>query len=117
MKLPFDPRYNAQQALAVQPNKNVDHNDPESLRKVCRQFEEAFVQQMFKQMRATVPEGGLFDNGNDYQIYRDMMDAQIAQSVAQRGELGIGDMLYNQLSRSLEQVEDEASEEVVSEDD
>ena len=99
MTMPIDTAFNARQALAIQPDRNVNPKDAAGLKRTCRQFEAVFVQNMLKHMRATVPEGGLFEKGNDYQMYRDMLDAQIAKEAADRGTFGIGDQLYNHFKK------------------
>ncbi len=69
----------------------------EDLRKACAGFEAVFLNKLLQSMRRTVPESGLLDGGLQEDIYRGMFDERLAQAMAQRG-IGIGDMLYRQLS-------------------
>lgn len=71
--------------------------DPEALRRSCQKFEAIFIQQLFKGMRATVPEGGLQENDNSIQIYHDLMDQQVAEEMARHQGLGIAEVLFRQL--------------------
>ncbi|MDA3921280.1 MAG: flagellar assembly peptidoglycan hydrolase FlgJ [Salinisphaera sp.] len=65
-------------------------------KQVAKQFEAMFLQQMLKSMRKAIPKSGLLKSaaGDDYQ---QMMDAQWAQTLAQRG-IGLADMLTRQLN-------------------
>ncbi|MEJ2200548.1 MAG: rod-binding protein [Desulfuromonadaceae bacterium] len=77
--------------------KATDRQDTEALRKNCQEFEAIFVQSMFKAMRSTVPDGGLFPKGMAEDAFRDMLDLEIAKTTASQGTLGIADALFRQL--------------------
>ena len=68
-----------------------------SLRQVAADFESLFVNQMFQAMRRTVPESKLFAQNSGEKMFRDMLDQQWASGLANRGGVGIGDMLYQQM--------------------
>ena len=54
---------------------------------------------MYKQMRATVPEGGLFGKkSNALEIFEDMRDTEMMNAAAKSGGIGIADMMYQQLT-------------------
>jgi len=55
-------------------------------------FEAIFVRQMLSTMRSSSLGEGLFE-GQGMQQFRDMQDAKIAESLAQRGVFGIAQML------------------------
>lgn len=68
------------------------------LKKACQEFEALFVQNMFKQMRASVPESGLLEASAGHDLYRDMIDIEVARQAAHgANRLGIADALYLQL--------------------
>ena len=67
------------------------------LRDACEGFEEMFLDLMYKQMRATVPEDGLFGDSNADKILESMRDDQMMKQVAASGGVGLADMLYKQL--------------------
>jgi flagellar protein FlgJ len=72
-------------------------DDPEALRRSCQQFEAIFIQQLFKGMRATVPAGGLLENDRSIELYQNLMDQQVAETMARKQGLGIGEALLRQL--------------------
>ena len=51
-------------------------------------------------MRDTVPKSGFMDGKNGEEIYRSMMDQEIAKSMAEKRESGISDMLFKQLNKA-----------------
>ncbi|MFT4561023.1 MAG: flagellar protein FlgJ [Gammaproteobacteria bacterium] len=63
---------------------------------VAKEFEALFIQQMLKAAREASVEGGLF-NSRDLKLFREMMDSQIALSMADQGGLGFADVLRGQL--------------------
>ncbi|GAB4165824.1 MAG: hypothetical protein Tsb0017_07980 [Geothermobacteraceae bacterium] len=69
------------------------------LKKACQEFEALFVQNMFKQMRASVPDSGLLEAAAGRDIYRDMVDVEVARQAATgQNSLGIAEALYRQLA-------------------
>jgi flagellar protein FlgJ len=70
---------------------------PEALRAVAKQFEAVFIQMMLSSMRtASLGDGSLLDNDQSL-LYRDMFDHQVALTMAEKGQLGLADMLVQQL--------------------
>lgn len=94
----IDPSLLLQQTPKTTDSKAADKQDPEALRKTCQQFEAIFVQSMFKAMRATVPDGGLFPKGMAEEAFQDLMDMEVAKAAAEQGRMGLGDSLFRQLS-------------------
>lgn len=74
--------------------------DPEKLMEVCREFESLFLDMMLKQMRKTVPDGGLVEKSFAREMYESMQDEEIAKDMAKGGGIGLAQELYNQLSRT-----------------
>ena len=73
--------------------------EAKKLREACQGFEAMFLSMMYKQMRATVPESELFGKkSNAIEIFEDMRDTELMNSVAKSGGIGIADMMYKQLS-------------------
>lgn len=79
--------------------KKVPRTQDESLRMVTRQFEAIFLQELLKEMRNTTLDSGLFGKDRASQMYQDMHDEALSARMAETGELGIGKMLYAELSR------------------
>jgi flagellar protein FlgJ len=78
--------------------KNENQNKQE-LKKACQQFESIFLSYMLKSMRATVPDGGLFERGVTYDIVQSMHDEALAEEISQNGGIGLAKQLYEQLSK------------------
>ncbi|MDJ0782883.1 MAG: rod-binding protein [Desulfosarcinaceae bacterium] len=64
------------------------------LKQACDSFEALFLQQMLKQMRATIPKDGMFSGGSAEQMYSEMLDAELGQEMAAGGGLGISRLLF-----------------------
>ncbi len=75
--------------------------DRESLEKSCRDFEALFLQSLFQSMRKTVPESKLFEENTSTDIYRDMLDMEIANKIAQQQSIGLAEQMYRQMERHL----------------
>ncbi len=71
----------------------------DELKKVCRDFESIFVNQLMQQMRRTIPKEGLLGGGKAEEIYTTMQDAEMAKNISQQRGIGLADVLYRQLSR------------------
>jgi murein DD-endopeptidase MepM/ murein hydrolase activator NlpD len=68
------------------------------LKKVSQEFESVFIAYMLKVMRETIDESGLLEEGFGKSIYTELFDQEVSRSMAQRGALGIGDLLYRNLT-------------------
>ncbi len=72
------------------------------LKKATQQFEGYFLHELLKEMRKTVPDDKLLgDEGHGQEIFRDMMDQTLSESMSSRGDLGMAKMMYDQLASSL----------------
>lgn len=70
------------------------------MKKACQDFESFFLSYLMKQMRSTVPQGGFLQDSRPQQIYRDMLDDSVAESVARSNKgIGLADMLYKNLQQ------------------
>jgi flagellar protein FlgJ len=73
-----------------------DPNSPEAISAVAQQVEALFLQMMLKSMRdATAAEE---TDSNEMGMYQDMFDKQVALSISQHADLGIGRLLKRQLA-------------------
>ncbi|MGI6227271.1 MAG: rod-binding protein [Peptococcales bacterium] len=72
--------------------------DNAKLMDACQQFESIFIHQMISQMRATIPEGGLFEKSQGEKIFQDMLDEKYAEKISQSGGFGLAKILYDQLA-------------------
>jgi peptidoglycan hydrolase FlgJ len=73
-----------------------DPNSPQAIGAVAQQVEALFLQMMLKSMR----DAGASDNpdSNEMGMYQDMFDKQVALTISQHQDLGIGRLLKRQLS-------------------
>ena len=72
-----------------------DPNSPEAINAVAQQVEALFLQMMLKSMRdASAAEA---NDSNEMGMYQDMFDKQVALSISQHADLGIGRLLKRQL--------------------
>jgi flagellar protein FlgJ len=75
----------------------------QALRKSCRDFEAIYTQEMYKAMRKTVPDGGIFDEKNMANgLYKEMLDMEIAKAAAAGKGNGIGEAMYQQMKGKIE---------------
>jgi len=73
------------------------------LRKASQQLEGAFVQQMYKSMRDTIPEGGMFDGGSGEQMFTGMMDEHVAADTPLKWQHGMSEAIYRQMRGAMHQ--------------
>jgi Rod binding domain-containing protein len=74
--------------------------DPsKAVRKTAEQFEAYFIQQMMKAMRDSIEKSDLVEGGS-IDMYQDLMDKEIALSMAKRGGMGLADMLERQMNQT-----------------
>ncbi|MGI6145108.1 MAG: rod-binding protein [Peptococcia bacterium] len=77
--------------------------DNAKLKQACQEIEAMFVQHMLKQMRATVPKGGLIPESMASKMYQEMLDAEYSKLIASspHHSLGIADLIYQQLKPQI----------------
>lgn len=77
--------------------------DKDELREAVRAVEAFFLSELLKTMRQSIPEGGLFPRSFAHETYEAMLDEQYAEKMAHVGGIGLGDLLYDQLSRHIDE--------------
>ncbi|SHN69416.1 rod-binding protein [Desulfovibrio litoralis] len=85
---------------ALRSNLVPEQSKEKKLREACEGFESIFIQKMWEQMRKTVPKEGYL-HSKDEEIYQSMFDQEFAKKMSSAGGIGLGDMLYEQLSQQL----------------
>ncbi len=98
----MDPRIDSSALLSQAtpaPSKPHKGQNADKLRESAQQFEAIFIQQMFKEMRKTIPDDGLIQRGNADDIYAQMQDLEAAKITAQQGGIGLADMMMQQLMK------------------
>ncbi len=82
--------------------KRAAKEDPQQgLKAAAKQMEGLFVQMMLKSMRDASFKDGLF-NTQQSAMFTSMYDQQISQSIAERGSLGLGDVLVKQMGGEVD---------------
>lgn len=90
-------------ATLLKPESHKNHasapKDAElhKLRQSCREFEAIYINEMYKTMRKTVPESGLFEKDMANTLYQEMLDMEMARETAAGDGMGIGKAMYEQL--------------------
>lgn len=77
--------------------KDVQMSD-EKLREVADLYEKHFIKEMMKQMKASLPEGGLIKKNNAEDIFQDQLDDQYSAEWNKNGSFGISDLIFQQLT-------------------
>ena len=76
--------------------------EEKKLRTAVQEFEAFFLSQLLKEMRKTIPDGGLFeDDTQKEKIYNDLLDEDMSRYLAKGKGMGLAESLYRQMSRSL----------------
>lgn len=84
--------------MSVAPTNPVESEKSKSLRKAAGQLEGLFVQQLFKSMRETVPQGdGIVSGGAGEDIFTGLLDQHLAAETPKQWESGVAEALYRQL--------------------
>ncbi len=79
--------------LAEKTNKVTE----EKFREVSDLYENYFIREMMKQMRATVHESGFIKQNNAEKIFRDQLDDQYADQWGKAGGIGLSNLIHDQL--------------------
>lgn len=67
----------------------------EALKKATNGFETIFIKSLMTEMEKGTH---MFGSGSGSDIYQDLANQTLAENIGKRGSMGIGKMLYNQLS-------------------
>lgn len=89
---------NANQKLSA--IKNME-NSAEKTKLAAKEFESYFVSMMFKEMRKTVQEGGLIPKTQAEKIFEEMLDQKYSEKMAEKGGLGLSNMLIEKLGKKI----------------
>ena len=76
--------------------KGTAQHDQE-IEKAATQFEGLLVQEMIKEMWATVPKGGLLSGSSEEDTYQEMYRQALAQSIAENQSIGVKDVIIRDI--------------------
>jgi flagellar protein FlgJ len=95
----------------IDPRTASEGQNPQQLRQVAEELEGLFLGLLLKSMRSTVGEGGLFKEGTDAKMYKDMFDQEVGRALARRGGIGLADMIVrDQVLREASRINGKADE-------
>lgn len=69
----------------------------QKLKDVAKLYEKHFLGEMVKAMRGTVSESELIKSSQGEKIFKEQLDQQYVEKWGDKGGIGLGDMIYNQL--------------------
>jgi len=78
--------------------RRASSSDTNELREVCEEFESLFVKMMLDSMRATLSDDTLIPKNSGEKLFEDKLYDEYAKSMSKTADLGIADMMYDQLS-------------------
>jgi len=73
----------------------------ERLTRTARELEAVVITQLLDTMRASVPEGGLFEKSAADDIFRSMFDSELARKVAEKSPFGLADAIVERYGDRL----------------
>lgn len=90
--------------LIAERSKNGKQLSESEIQEVGRQFESLLLHQLLTTMRRSIPDSGLFGDSSAKDIYEDLFDQHIAETVSQGGQTGIAETIVEELRRQQSQV-------------
>jgi soluble lytic murein transglycosylase-like protein len=88
----------ASKVTAVERSKGVEEKSKLKLQKAVKDFEAMFVNYLLQNMRKTVQKADEGEKGFGGDLMQSMFDLEISRYVARGSSLGIGEMLYRQMT-------------------
>lgn len=81
--------------------KNGKISDEAKISELSRQFEAILLRQILQSAQKAVIKSDLLEESATSGIYKDMVNAQLADKLSQSGALGLGRVLAKDLTRQL----------------
>lgn len=79
--------------------------DDTKLKEACKEFEAYFVNYIFKQMQNSVysinKDGGIIKRNQGEEMFTEMLNEKYSAVAAEQGGIGLGNMMYKQLSKGI----------------
>jgi len=79
----------------------LETEDQKKLYASCQELESVFLSQVLNSMRSTLPEGGLLEKSFATETFESMLYDEYSKEASKTGSLGLGDIIYKQLSATL----------------
>ena len=96
---------------AAEPNmdaalRRLQSASPQDAKKAAEGFEAVFLTQFVSSMFQGIDTDGLFGGGSAEKMWQGFLTQHIAEAFAERGGIGIADMVLQQINQSSEGVND-----------
>jgi flagellar protein FlgJ len=78
---------------------NPHLTEQEKVREVARQFEAVLVRQILAEARKSLHEEGADESSATTELYQDLLNQTLADSISRSGTLGLASSLQSQLTR------------------
>ncbi|HAR61953.1 MAG: hypothetical protein DKM50_10785 [Candidatus Margulisiibacteriota bacterium] len=88
---------------SVSNSSDTKSNDLAKTEKATKEFEAYFINYMFKEMKKTIPQGGLFSKNDGEKIFEEMRDQKYAEMMANRGGIGLSRIMTEHLRANMSQ--------------
>ena len=84
-------------------SSSLKSSTDDELMEVCKQFESYFVEQVFKEMKKTVPQNEDMSNSSQSLIdyFGDNLIQEFAAESTEKNSLGLAQTLYEQMKRNV----------------
>lgn len=79
----------------------VETAESKKLHDACLDFEAILLNKLISTMRESIPDDGLFEKSFGEKMYQSMLDEEMASNMAHGKGIGIGELLYRQLSGAM----------------
>ncbi|MCZ6554280.1 MAG: rod-binding protein [SAR324 cluster bacterium] len=83
--------------LLVRDIPDPDGIEAERLKAAIQDFESLLIEQMLKQMRNSIPDGGLFSVNRGREIFNEMLDGEYARLMSSRGGFGLAEFMLSRM--------------------
>jgi flagellar protein FlgJ len=71
--------------------------DAQRLKETAQEFESLLLEQMVREMRATVPKSKLLGEDPGRDLFNEMLDGEFVRLMSSRGGIGLGDFLASHM--------------------
>jgi len=89
--------YSIHAGTGMNPRSTRSLSQDSKMDSACKDMEALFIQNMFKEMRASIPKGGLTSGGKAEEMFTSMLDAELAKTFSASGGIGLSSMVQRQL--------------------
>lgn len=74
--------------------------EAKKLRQACQEMESILWQEILRGFRRTIPESSLLPEAAGHDLFKDLLDEELAKEVSRSSQYGLADLLYQQLAGS-----------------